>query len=118
MAESIVNFFQLESNQQVIQRLRESQVNFEVLSEERKVFGESGHFFSGKKVVLTGELERYTRSDASKLIAERGGEVTSSVSGKTDLIIAGSNAGSKYEKAKKLGIPILDEAGFLKQLEE
>lgn len=72
--------------------------------------------FSGKKVVLTGSLARFTRSEAKKLIEERGGEVADGVSAKVDLVIAGEAAGSKLEKAKKLGIEIIDEQKFVEML--
>lgn len=72
--------------------------------------------FSGKKVVLTGSLARFTRSEAKKLIEERGGEVADGVSAKINLVIAGEAAGSKLEKAKKLGIEIIDEQKFVEML--
>lgn len=72
--------------------------------------------FSGKKVVLTGSLARFTRSEAKKLIEERGGEVADGVSAKVNLVIAGEAAGSKLEKAKKLGIKIIDEQKFVEML--
>ena len=72
--------------------------------------------FSGKKVVLTGSLARFTRSEAKKLIEERGGEVADGVSAKVNLVIAGEAAGSKLEKAKKLGIEIIDEQKFVEMI--
>ena len=72
--------------------------------------------FSGKKVVLTGSLVRFTRSEAKKLIEERGGEVADGVSAKVNLVIAGEAAGSKLEKAKKLSIEIIDEQKFVEML--
>ncbi len=71
---------------------------------------------SGKKVVLTGTLERYTRKEAEELIGAAGGEVVSSVSKKTDLVIAGENAGSKLEKARALDIAVMSETEFAKML--
>jgi DNA ligase (NAD+) len=68
--------------------------------------------FAGKTFVLTGTLENYTRDQASHLIEERGGRVSSSVSKKTDYVLAGSEAGSKLAKAEGLGIKIIDEAMF------
>ena len=68
--------------------------------------------FSGEKVVLTGSLSSFTRSQASKLIEERGGETQSSVSKSTTIVLAGESAGSKLDKAKKLGIKIIDEEEF------
>ena len=75
-----------------------------------------GHAFTGKTFVLTGSLESLTRSEAGALIKERGGKVTSSVSKKTDFVLVGEDPGSKYDKAKDLGITILDEASFQKML--
>lgn len=71
-----------------------------------------GHHFSGKTFVLTGTLQHYTREEASQLIKERGGRVSGSVSKETDYLLVGEDAGSKYEKAKKLGVPILTEEQF------
>ena len=73
--------------------------------------------FSGKKVVLTGSLKKYPRSEAKKLIEERGGEVADSVSKTVNLVVAGEEAGSKLAKAQKLGIEIIDEAQFEKLIE-
>ena len=68
--------------------------------------------FSGEKVVLTGSLTSYTRSEAGKLVEERGGEIQSSVTKTTTLVIAGEAAGSKLDKAKKLGITVIGEEEF------
>lgn len=76
----------------------------------------SGHAFFDKTFVLTGTLEHYTRDDAAKLIKERGGHVSGSVSKQTDFILAGSDPGSKFDKAQKLGIPVLSEDEFMKML--
>lgn len=73
-------------------------------------------FFAGKKIVLTGTLADFTRSAAASLIEERGGEIMSSVSALTDMVLAGENAGSKLDKAKKLGIKIIDETEFKNNL--
>ncbi len=69
---------------------------------------------SGKTFVLTGELARFTRDEAKRTIKQLGGQVSASVSRKTDFVVAGTDPGSKYDNAKKLGVPILDEAGFIK----
>ena len=69
--------------------------------------------FSGKKVVLTGSLSRYTRSEAAALIEKNGGTVQSSVGKNTDLVIAGENAGGKLEKARKLSVKIISEEQFI-----
>ena len=72
--------------------------------------------FAGKTVVLTGTLSTMGRKTASDLIAAHGGKVTGSVSSKTDYVVAGENAGSKLEKAQKLGVQILTEAEFLERI--
>ena len=68
--------------------------------------------FSGEYVVLTGTLTKYKRSEAQKIIEELGGECQSAVTSKTTLVVAGESAGSKLEKARKLGAKIIDEAKF------
>ena len=84
-----------------------------VWSEEKKE-----GIFTGESVVLTGTLSGYKRSEAQKLIEENGGVCQSSVTAKTTLVLAGEEAGSKLEKAQKLGIKIIDEATFKQMLEE
>lgn len=76
----------------------------------------SGHKFDGKTFVLTGTLPHYTREEAAVLIKERGGSITGSVSKKTDYLLLGDEPGSKYDKAKQLGIAILSEEQFQKML--
>jgi DNA ligase (NAD+) len=68
--------------------------------------------FVGKTFVLTGKLENYTRDEAAKLVEDRGGRVSSSVSKKTDYVVAGDDAGSKLTKAESLGVTVLDETQF------
>ncbi len=74
-------------------------------------------FFFGKRVVLTGTLESCTREDAQEQLRRRGARVVGTVGKTTDLVVAGEKAGSKLENARKLGIPVLDEAEFLRRLE-
>ena len=117
IAESVVNFFSL--NQPLLDRLRESGLQcFTVAVEPThpETSAVTDSFFSGKTFVVTGSLEGMTRSEASKEIKARGGKVTSSVTSKTDYLIAGEGAGSKYAKAEELGIPILTEADFFAKL--
>ena len=79
--------------------------------------GRSSGALDGKTFVLTGALDGFTRSEAAKLIEERGGRVAGSVSGRTDFVVAGRDPGSKYDRAVKLGVTILDEKEFMKLLE-
>lgn len=72
--------------------------------------------FDGLTFVLTGELSGFTRDEAKAMIKEKGGSVSSSVSQKTDYVVAGENPGSKYDKAKELGVKILSEDEFKKLL--
>ena len=72
----------------------------------------SARLLAGVNVVITGTLAELSRDDAAEAVRQAGGKVTSSVSKKTDFVVAGENAGSKYDKAVELGVPILDEAAF------
>lgn len=111
VAESITEWFSEPFNGALTDRLKAEGIDPHY--ENKTVRGA----FSGKRVVLTGSLENFTRSKASELIEERGGTVSSSVSASTDLVIAGSEAGSKLEKAEKLGIEIIDENKFIEMLQ-
>lgn len=72
--------------------------------------------FSGLTVVITGTLESMERKEAEILVERAGGKATGSVSGKTDLLVAGAKAGSKLKKAQELGVSVMDEAAFLERL--
>jgi len=72
---------------------------------------------AGKTFVLTGTLAHFTRDEAKKLIEDQGGRVSGSVSKKADFVVAGSDAGSKLDKAKELGVAVIDEKGLKEQLE-
>ncbi|MDY6078291.1 MAG: NAD-dependent DNA ligase LigA [Eubacteriales bacterium] len=110
MAKSVVEYFSDEAKRQEIDKLTALGIN--VKSAEKKE-----GVFSGINAVLTGSLSGYKRSEAEKLIVERGGECSSSVSKAVNLVIAGEEAGSKLEKAKKLGIKIIGEDEFTRMLE-
>ncbi|AMP21026.1 hypothetical protein AZF37_07505 [endosymbiont 'TC1' of Trimyema compressum] len=110
MADSLVRFFSEERNRKIIEDLK----NQGVMMEETFVL--KGSIFKGKTIVLTGTLPHYDRKEMMKLIEDYGGKVSTSVSKKTDYVLAGSEAGSKLEKANKLGIEVLDEEGLLKLL--
>jgi DNA ligase (NAD+) len=110
-AHSIVRFFKQESTLKTIDRLRKAGICFDRVEEVKAATA-----FSGKTFVITGTLEQYERSAAEVLIRSLGGHPSGSVSKKTDFLIAGENAGSKLEKAKELGVKILDEKAFQKML--
>ncbi|MCG0278823.1 MAG: helix-hairpin-helix domain-containing protein, partial [Thermanaeromonas sp.] len=109
IAASIRNFFAEPINLEVIEKLRRAGVKMEA-SEEREETGP----LAGKTFVLTGTLPHLTRQEATELILRAGGKVASSVSRRTDYVVVGENPGSKYDKARELGIPLLDEEGLLK----
>ena len=111
-ANSILEYFQDESNRAELTALQALGVA-PVWSTEKKE-----GIFSGESVVLTGTLSSFKRSEAQKLIEERGGVCQSAVTAKTTLVLAGEEAGSKLTKAQKLGIKIIDEETFKKMLEE
>ncbi|MTI88424.1 MAG: NAD-dependent DNA ligase LigA [Balneolaceae bacterium] len=113
IAESVVDFFGNEQTNAIVARLKEAGLQFEIEEQEQM-----SSVFEGTKIVLTGSLPTYTRKEATQLIELHGGKTTSSVSGNTDYVLAGESAGSKLDKAKKLGIPVLDEARFRKMIGE
>jgi len=110
IAESIKRFVDDRHNKKIIERLKKAGVQFE--DKQRRVAKQSP--FSDKSVVLTGTLSSFTREEAKERIESLGGRVSSSVSSKTDYVVVGVDAGSKLDKAKKLGIATLDEEAFLK----
>jgi DNA ligase (NAD+) len=113
IAESLRAFLDRETNQQEIKRLQERGI----LMEEMGDFSATEGLLEGRQFVLTGTLSRFTREEAKEKIQSLGGRVTSTVSKKTDYLVAGDSAGSKLEKAKKLGIEILDEEALQKLIE-
>lgn len=113
VAASIVAYFAGERNREVISSLQKAGVRMQ----RKKAGAPKDGPLAGKTFVLTGSLESYTRDEAGERIRALGGTVTSSVSKKTDYVVAGESAGSKYDKAVKLGVTILDEAKFKELLE-
>ncbi|MBQ8808448.1 MAG: NAD-dependent DNA ligase LigA [Clostridia bacterium] len=112
IAKSIINFFAEPQNMEIIENLRSCGVNF-ICNE---VMGEG--VFNGKTFVLTGTLPTLTRSEASKIITDNGGKVSSSVSKKTDYVLAGEEAGSKLDKANALGVTVISEEDLRKMLSD
>ena len=111
IAESIKDHFSDEHNMTVITRLRSSGVNMR--SDDESPVTENSPDFAGKKMVFTGELSSMTRGEAEQLATSLGAVTSGSVSKKTDIVVAGANAGSKYNKAVGLGIEIWSEEDFL-----
>lgn len=103
IAESIAEFFSNPANRKLVERLGKAGLAFKGQKKER------GRKLSGKTFVLTGTLARYSRDEAKKLIEDAGGKVTGSVSKKTNYVVAGADAGSKLDKAKELGVAVIDE---------
>ena len=113
IAKSVVNYFSNSSNKGIIDELTELGINMTFLGKQL----EEKEEFAGKTFVLTGSLTLFTRDEAEELIENLGGKTSSSVSKKTSVVIVGENAGSKYEKAKELGITIWTEAEFKERLQ-
>ena len=111
MANSIIEFFMQEQTKDLIEKLKNAGVNMNCLEEES-----DDKRFEGKTFVLTGSLEHYSREEASEIIEKMGGKTSSSVSKKTDYVLAGEDAGSKLKKAQELGITIISEEEFITML--
>jgi DNA ligase (NAD+) len=109
VAESVYNWFHHQENLELIERLQKYGVKLDI---EESATAKLDENFINKTFVLTGKLDTFTRDEAAKLIEDRGGKVSSSVSKKTDYVIAGSDAGSKLTKAEALGVKVLNEEEF------
>ena len=110
-ANSIYEFFRQDQTIDLINRLKEANVNMEALESE-----DIDNRFEGKTFVFTGTLEKFTRKEASDLIEKHGGKTSGSVSKKTDYVLAGEDAGSKLTKAQSLGVEIISEEQFEKMM--
>ena len=117
LAESVCHFFQQTANQQLLQRLKDAGLQWEADDSPAPDISQES-FFTGKTFVLTGALSQMARSEASKKINACGGKTTSSVTSKTDYVIAGESPGSKYDRAVELGVEILTEEELLAKLPE
>ena len=110
IATSIREFFDEPGNRKLIERLRKEGLSFKGVAKKR------GTQLAEKTFVITGTLPTYSRDEAKRLIEDAGGRVSGSVSKKTDFVLAGSDAGSKLDKARELGVTVIDEATLLKML--
>jgi DNA ligase (NAD+) len=113
VARSIYQFFREPRNQELVERLRAAGLQF-----EHAVAGTGGGTLTGLTFVLTGALPRLTREEAQARIQAAGGKVTTSVSKKTSYVVAGADPGSKLQKARELGVSVIDEAGLLAMAQE
>ena len=111
VAKSIYEWFKEKPHQKLLGRLDEVEVRIEPYKAAT-----TSSAFAGQSFVLTGTLESMTRDEAKAKIRALGGDISESVSKKTSYVVAGSEPGSKHEKAKRLGVRILDETEFLKLL--
>ena len=112
MAESLLNFFQKSNNIKVVQKCLDTGIQFSKVTQIQE------SKFTGNTFVFTGSLEKFSREDAKSMVEKLGARASGSVSSNTDFVIGGANAGSKLEKAQKLGIPILSEDEFLLMMKE
>ena len=117
-AKSVVEFFRSDFGKEIIEDLRNCGLNFGTPVSEQSPSEASKQVFSGKTLVVTGTLEQFTRDEIKELILQHGGKASGSVSKKTDYLVAGEKAGSKFEKAKNLGVAILTEQEFLEKIKE
>jgi DNA ligase (NAD+) len=113
MAESIASFFADPGNRRLMRQLKDAGIN-----PRSDPPGNSRRPLSGKTVAVTGTLENMTRQQVQQAIRQAGGKASSAISKRTDFVVVGENPGSKLSKAEDLGIPILDEAGFLALLDD
>lgn len=117
IAESVETYFKNHEVHELLDEFEQAQVNLAYLGQTKEELAQVDSIFKEKTVVLTGKLTQYTRGDAKKAIESLGGKVTGSVSKKTDLVIAGEEAGSKLDKANQLGILVWTEAEMIKAIE-
>jgi DNA ligase (NAD+) len=110
IAQSVYDFLHSDQRRKEVEELRAVGVNMNSLSQPQSQTGPKP--LAGKTLVVTGTLTRYSRDEIESLIQQSGGRAASSVSKKTDYVVAGDKAGSKLEKARQLGVPVLDEAEF------
>ena len=117
VARSVREFFANARNRAVVEKLRRAGVRFDRVEKVAAGANQDGYFF-GKRVVLTGTLEKFTREEAQEELRKRGATVAGTVGKTTHVVVAGAEAGSKLDKARALGIPVLSEAEFAAKLAE
>lgn len=110
IANSLHTFLHSREGQRVIRELRDAGIKLDV--EKATSTGAAGHALAGKTLVVTGTLQKYKREEIESLIVQHGGHAASSVSKKTDFLVAGEKAGSKLDKAQSLGVRVISEAEF------
>ncbi|MDN3673740.1 NAD-dependent DNA ligase LigA [Flavobacterium branchiarum] len=116
IAKSVIEFFENDENKEIIKRLKGYGVQFEIVE---KINPNATTKFEGKTFVVSGVFSKFSRDDIKKTIEDNGGKVGSSISAKTDFVVAGENMGpAKLEKANKLNIPIISEDDFITKLNE
>lgn len=116
IAKSVIEFFENEENKIIIERLKNHEIQFEIVE---KINPNATEKFIGKTFVVSGVFSQFSRDELKKTIEDNGGKVGSSISAKTDFVVAGDNMGpAKLEKANKLNIPILSEQDFINKLNE
>jgi DNA ligase (NAD+) len=109
VSDSVRRFFENTHNHELVRQLTDCGVR---INYRRPVRSRENRAVSGKTFVFTGSLENFSRDEARSLVEQAGGRVSGSVSSKTDYVVAGSDPGSKLEKAEKLGVPVVDEEAF------
>ncbi len=114
VAESVVTFFRNPRNLGVLRKLQAKGVN--MVEDTGTLSSQKANYFTGKTVVFTGALERFTRKEAEDAILASGGKTSGSVGKNTDYVIAGKDPGSKYNKARSLGVTVLTEEEFERML--
>jgi DNA ligase (NAD+) len=115
IAQSVLDFFDNPINKEIIEQLKAQGVQFEIVE---KINPNATDKFAGKTFVVSGVFEKFSRDDLKKTIEDNGGKVGSSISAKTDYVVAGDNMGpAKLEKANSLKIPIISEDDFIKMLD-
>jgi DNA ligase (NAD+) len=116
IAQSVIDFFENNENRIIIERLKSYGVQFEIIE---KINPNATEKFLGRTFVVSGVFSTFSRDELKKMIEDNGGKVGSSISAKTDFVVAGDNMGpAKLEKANKLNVPIISEANFIEMLNE